>query len=182
MTAIVGFTKKGNVYIGCDSQGTGSTKSQLTNKKIFRNKDFIMGYTSSYRFGQILEYNFVPPIRKKQLTDLQYLVTAFIPELRKVLEEQKYTASNEKGESGVALLGYKGKLYQLQSEFSLLENKKGYSSVGSGSYHCEASLYHLLKTDLKPKDVIKKAIKCAIEHIPSVGGDIYSIKLKGERT
>jgi len=182
MTAIVGFVKNGNVYMAGDTLGSnGFTKSEYTESKVFINGDFILGYTSSFRFGEILEYNFKPPKQENGVSDKRYLVTSFIPELRKCLEENKYTAKDQAGTSGTALLGYKGKLYKLQDDFSILEASVGYDSCGSGEYHCEAVLWSLCDSKLHPKKIVRKAIQCASEKVTSVGGTITVKVLKSNK-
>lgn len=184
MTAIVGFTRDNTVYIAGDSLGSSiHNKSEVKDSKVFRNKDFIFGYTGIFRFGEILEYEFVPPTQKKGVSDRSYLITVFIAELRKTLERCKYVRSGEKEGNGMFLMGYKGKLYTVQSDWSVLETKSGYSSVGSGSEYCLGAMSILVKDNkIKPEKKVKLAVKAASEHSPTVGGKVNIVKLEYKPT
>lgn len=62
MTCIVGLVDQGNVWIGGDSAGVGGYDLMLrADQKVFRNGDFLMGFTSSFRMGQLLRYKLSPP-------------------------------------------------------------------------------------------------------------------------
>ena len=64
MTCIVGLEHKGKVYIGGDSAGVaGYSLSVRADQKVFINGNFIFGFTSSFRMGQILRFGFNPPRR-----------------------------------------------------------------------------------------------------------------------
>ena len=76
MTAIVGIAEKGSVYIGGDSAGVaGLSISTRTDVKVFKNGPFVLGFTSSFRMGQILQYKFDPPKQTVGQDDMKYLVT-----------------------------------------------------------------------------------------------------------
>lgn len=52
MTCIIGFIKNKKVYIGGDSAGVGGSHVTIRrDSKVFKNGNFIMGYTSSFRMG-----------------------------------------------------------------------------------------------------------------------------------
>lgn len=62
MTCIVGLVDKGSIYMGGDSAGVaGLSVTTRADEKVFLNGPFIMGFTTSFRMGQILRYKFVPP-------------------------------------------------------------------------------------------------------------------------
>lgn len=55
MTCVVGLVDKGTVYIGVDSaavQGWTRRKSRVA--KVFHRGPFLIGYTTSFRMGQLL--------------------------------------------------------------------------------------------------------------------------------
>ena len=70
MTVIVGLQHNGAVYIGGDSAGIAGYDLMIRHdEKVFVNQQFIMGYTTSFRMGQILRYSFKPPVQQKSMTD-----------------------------------------------------------------------------------------------------------------
>ena len=180
MTAIVGFTKDNTVYLAGDTLGSNSNlKSEYTESKVFKNGSFIFGYTDTFRFGEILEYNFVPPEHTKGVSDKAFLVKDFIPKLRNVLEECKYVKAEDKAGNGTFLMGYRGKLYKVQSDWSILEPTCGYTAVGSGDEICIGAISALKDIEeFTPKEKVIKAIEIASKHNPYVGGKITVKSLK----
>ena len=64
MTCIVGLVHEGVVYIGGDSAGVaGLSLVVRADEKVLRNGDFLMGFTTSFRMGQLLRYKLDPPRR-----------------------------------------------------------------------------------------------------------------------
>ena len=58
MTCIVGLVHEGTVFIGGDSAGVaGLSLVVRADEKVFRNGDFLMDFTTSFRMGQLLRYN-----------------------------------------------------------------------------------------------------------------------------
>ena len=61
MTCIVGILEEnGDIYMGGDSAGaSGNTLKIRADEKVFINENYIMGFTSSFRMGQLLRYGFM---------------------------------------------------------------------------------------------------------------------------
>lgn len=173
MTAVAGFTKNGIVYMAADSLASSeSHTSVVVGSKLIKRDEFLFGYTTNFRFGDILRYIFVPPTRESQCPVTEYMVKYFIPALRTCLEEQKYTDNTPKSESGNFLVGYQGHLFEVQSDYSVIESADGYASVGSGFQYCLGAMNALTSCMLDPTDIVITAIKAAIAHNPYVGGSI----------
>lgn len=76
-------------------------------------------------------------------------------------------------------MGYKGRLYKVQSDWSILEPTCGYTAVGSGSEICMGAISVLKDLEeLTPKEKVVKAIEVASKHNPYVGGKITYKSLK----
>lgn len=181
MTCIVGLKDKNNVYIGCDSLGSnGVIKTNRVDSKVFKKNDFLIGFTSSYRMGQILQYNLVVTEQTSKQDDFEYMCTSFINGVRKCLKEGGYTKIDSNVESGgFFLVGYKKELYEVQCDFQVSIIKEPYNSCGSGMYFALGSLHESVNVR-KEKDhekIITNAIKAASYFSPSVGGDIKIEKL-----
>jgi hypothetical protein len=87
MTCIAGIAQGGKVYIGGDSAGVAGN-SQLdvrTDRKVFLSGDFVMGFTTSFRMGQLIQYAFTPPKRHPDKDVMAYMVTEFVDGLRACL-------------------------------------------------------------------------------------------------
>jgi ATP-dependent protease HslVU (ClpYQ) peptidase subunit len=161
MTCIIGVIDKKNskVYMGCDSLGSnGSTKTYRKDKKIFKpekNKNFLLGFTSSYRMGQLLMYSDIFPSEeeitfKKWTIDHKFMVTELIPKIKKLFEDGNY---GKKDEGGFFLIAYKDKLFEVECDFQIGESFSDYESCGCGEYHAKGSLFALedSKKDINEK-------------------------------
>lgn len=169
MTCIVGLIDDGKVYIGGDSAGcTDSYVERRRDTKVFKNGDFLIGFTSSFRMGQILRYSFCPP--EIFTTNVyRYMCTDFIDSLIKMLEDKKF-AQVDKNEitGGEFLVGYKNQLFDVGSDFQVCELYKNYNSVGCGRAWALGSLYSTKDRNMKPKDRIILALEAAEEFSPWV--------------
>src|SRR3972149_1095014 len=135
MTCIVGLEHDHKVYMGGDSAAVGDWDIQETDEhKVFRSGDFLIGYTSSFRMGQLLRYSLdIPKNSNSILGDMKYMVTEFIPAVRNCLKEGSFTKiENSKEEGGIFLVGYHGLIYRIDSDFQVLRIRSDFTSVGHG--------------------------------------------------
>ena len=136
MTCIIGYVDKNRkVFIGGDSAGVaGLSISIRKDPKVFKNGAFIMGFTSSFRMGQLLmSSKFVVPKQKKSETDYNFMITTFIDTVIKVFKDGGYIRKEQESlEGGTFLVGYKGKLYEINSDFQVGEVEENFNAVGCG--------------------------------------------------
>lgn len=172
MTCIVGLEYKNKVFLGGDIQGTGGNNKVVhTQPKVFHKKDLVFGYTTSYRFGQILEHNLVNPVIPEKDEEIyKWLVTVLVPDIKTILK------SNDYSEGGNCLIGIRGQLWDMQNDFSVLRSVRGFGSVGSGYEYAMGSISTSLNkakptSETIAKNIIKNAILTAGTFSPSVGQD-----------
>jgi len=134
MTCIVGIADKGHVTIGGDSAGVGGYDLRVRkDPKVFRNGPFLMGYTSSFRMGQLLRFAFTPPEHPKDMDIDRYMMTVWIDAVRECFKAGGYAAKNSDRESGgVFLVGYQGRLFRIDDDFQVGETVDGYDACGCG--------------------------------------------------
>ena len=134
MTCIVGLEHAGVVYIGGDSAGVaGLSISSRADGKVFTNGPMAFGFTTSFRMGQLLRYALKVPFQQPDETDDQYMVTTFVNEVRKCLKDGGYAKKeNEAEQGGQFLVGYKGRLYCLDSDYQVGRSRHPYDAVGCG--------------------------------------------------
>lgn len=162
MTCIVGLTENGVTWIGGDSLGSNGYDGMLEKQsKVFHSKDTrssIMGYTSSFRMGQLLKYStglFDELSIEKDKIDHEYLVTKFIPNLQNLFSNGGFERNNSGAKSsGEFLLGYKDKLFKVQSDYSILESYENYDACGSGEAFALGSLKTTEGMNIKAVDRI----------------------------
>lgn len=178
MTCIVGMEKDGIVYIGGDSAASnGWTVVDAMQPKVFKNGPMVMGYTTSFRFGQLLEHSLeVPTAKEHRVSDLKYLCTEFVDEVRECLKKGGYAKiDNNVEEGGSALFGYNGRLYKMDSDFQILRAPCGVFSVGSGYVAALAVLFHIVKNrpGTPPQDALREALEIATDMTPGVKGPFH---------
>lgn len=169
MTCIVGMVKNDQIYMAGDLMGSnGYTKKVYPDSKVFLNGEFLLGYTSSFRMGQILEWNWEPPLRQEGISDRQYMQLNVVESLRDTFATFGYGIKQGLEDlGGTFLIGYRGKLYEMQDNFSLLQNED-FVAVGSGQYHAEAVMHVLYNTEIHPFDILQEAISTAAHFTSSV--------------
>lgn len=174
MTCIAAMVDgSGRGHIACDSLGSNHhTKSVYRTPKIFRREEFLIGFTGSYRMGQILQYNLDLPPRKVNQSDEDYLHADFIGAVRGAFSDNGF------GDSGEFLLVYHGRIYTHQSDHSLLESIDPFETSGSGEDYARAALHTTtaLSPDALPVDHLRHAIETAARYVCSVGGEIHYLE------
>jgi len=169
MTCIVGFIEKDKVIIGGDSAGVGGLSIHIRrDPKVFKTGPFIMGFTSSFRMGQLLMSSmFKPPHQKKTQSDYDFMVTTFIEAIKDCFDEggysQKYKDGDDKG--GTFLVGYKGELYMIESDYQVALNHDKFMAVGCGEELAEGAMFALTNSDVTypndPKGIMTTALEAA---------------------
>lgn len=128
MSIALGASDGNKVCIGVDTLGIygGGDYKRRKDKKIFTKDDeFLMSYTGSFRIGQSIKYNFEPPERNEDRTDHEYLCTDFMNSLREII-------LNEFEEEWALLVGYRGSLYTIQSDFQVTIPRDNFDAEGAG--------------------------------------------------
>lgn len=165
MTCIVGYrdNKTKKVIIGGDSASSGGSNIFIRkDSKVFKNGDFVLGCTSSFRMIQLLRFSFTPPdINSKEI--YEYMCTDFINAVRLVFKEggylQKYEDGDEKG--GFFLVAHKDRLFRIEADFQVGENLNGIDAVGCGADFALGALYTINNQDVSAEYKVKKALESA---------------------
>jgi len=190
MTCIVGYIEKKEketvIYLGGDSAGVAGTHITLREdpkvfKKTGENGTFLIGFTSSFRMGQLLmSSKFEPPKQKENQTDLDYMITDFVDEVRKVFDKNGYM-KKESGqeEGGTFIVAYKDKLYQIESDFQVGVNLAPYDACGSGEDYAKGALYSLVNfSSIKDgKKIVEKALEISANFNAGVSKPFNIVKL-----
>jgi hypothetical protein len=113
--------------------------------KVFKNGPFLIGYTSSFRMGQLLQYSFKPePFSAKKDIDI-YMRTAFIDGIRSCFEKGGFLRKDSEVQSGgIFLVGFKQRLFFIGQDFQVGEVHHSYNAIGCGR---DVALGSLFATD-----------------------------------
>ena len=192
MTCIVGMLHDGVVYMAGDHIATdGYCKEVQKRSKVFRNGDFIIGYTESFRMGQLLEHVWEPPKKPKDCKDhTEYMVKFVVPSLIKCFDDNKFIRSvndsdsaskrsvNGQAYGGEFLVGYRNRLYKVESDFAVLECVNGYDAIGAGEEYARGAL-EALKMTANPDATLflTAALKATEKHCALVCVDWTNFKV-----
>jgi ATP-dependent protease HslVU (ClpYQ) peptidase subunit len=170
MTCIVGIEHDGVVTIGGDAAGTAGWERTLrSDDKAFRVGEYVMGFTSSYRMGQLLRYSFQPPTPEGWDID-RFMATGFIDAVRQTLKDGGWAALKEsREEGGEFLVGVRGRLYTVHSDYQIAHSLDGYDAVGCGAEFALGVMYATQDWS-PPQERIRKALEAAAHHSAGVAG------------
>lgn len=171
MTCIVAVKKNGSVVMGGDSCGSDNYDwCTVGNPKVFRSGGFLIGCTTSFRMIDLLRYRLSVPLDRSSIGDEEFIRTDFIDSVIKCFSDGGFL-ENESGvlQGGNFLVGYRGKLYEVQSDFSVLDCPDCGWSVGSGDIAARGSLYTTRDWD-DPYARVRTALESAESIVPSVRG------------
>lgn len=169
MTCIVGVEHAGGVTIGADAAGsTQSVTVARADSKLFRVGGYLIGFTASFRMGQLLHWSFKPSPPKGDLE--RHMCTTFVDEVRACLAEGGFAEKvNNVETGGTFLVGVDGLLFCVESDFQVGRNLDGYAACGSGEEFAFGSLHTTGQYDIEPDRRVRLALEAAARHNPFVG-------------
>jgi len=170
MTCIVAIVEDGKVHIGGDSAGVAGLSITLRkDPKVFINGEFIMGFTSSFRMGQLLAHSLKVPTRDSGQDVYEYMVNRFVPAVRNCLKDGGVaTKHHDAEEGGRFIVGYAGRLFMIDSDYQVAEPVDNYMAVGCGDHIALGSLFST--EGKKPKKRIQIALEAAEKFSGGVRG------------
>jgi len=179
MTCIVGLVHNGVTYMGCDSLvSNGHSRDIRNDKKMFKpDKRSIIGFTSSYRMGQLLMYEDKLFDNYSDLSH-KYMVKNFIPKVIQLFDDGKFDSNGNRG--GVFLIAHSKQLYRVDTDYQVIESKRNYNSCGSGEEFALGSLYSTENSDLLPHERIVKALEAAEEFSVGVQRPFYIMNTEND--
>lgn len=174
MTCIVAVVSAGIVYMGADSLGSnGWSGFHIGNPKCFTTGEFLIGCTSTFRSIDLLRYTLdVPKVHPDTEEDAdRYMRTVFINAVRDCFRDNGAITTHNEVESGSNfLVGYRGVLYEVQDDFSVLNMPHYGSSVGSGFDAARGSLFTTKDLVMSAHERLDAALCAAAEVKISVRG------------
>lgn len=143
MTCIAAVVQNDELWMGGDSAGVGGLYLELRrDPKVFQVGPFLIGYTSSFRMGQILRFgeeghklSDAPLLYGTEKTDAyEVLVTKLVPWIRERFKAAGYARKEHDVESGGCfLVGFRGRLFTVQSDYQVGEPLDSFAAIGCGA-------------------------------------------------
>ena len=142
MTCIVGLVDGSKVWLGGDRAATdgGLNRTLLKEPKIFTKGNVGFGVCGLPKVMDALKHGIDLP-EQSGGDDRKFLVTELVPAIRDGLvkldaagkDTSPFGGTGEVCFEGAMLVAYRGRLYNLQGNFQLVEGDEKFASVGSGS-------------------------------------------------
>lgn len=169
MTCIVAIKQripgsdKDTVMMACDSAATANHNLTIRKDlKMGKCGDFVVGFTSSYRMGQLLLHQFFPK-GPNNYDDLEnYMNTIFVEEVRMLFKTFGVTRVVESVEQGGEfLVAYKDRLFMIAGDFQVSESLQNFDAIGSGANLALGALHAVEK--FSPGSSSKVKLTTALE-------------------
>jgi len=175
LTCIVGIKTPTGVLIGGDTQGSSGWDSrERQDAKVFRlgtKRRLAVGFTSSYRMGQILRFHLTPPEIHPDCDEYGWAVGDFVPAAREVLKSHGYVKiENSREESGTFLLAVRGRLFQVHDDLQVAEHAAPFDACGCGENYAIGAFHVLEGAKMAPRRKAQIALEAAARFSNGVGG------------
>lgn len=161
MTCIAGIVADdGYVWIGADSASADGWKvRQSLTPKVFNVGEVLIGYTVSYRMGQILQAQLELPDAEDREA-FTYIMGRLVDRIRTTLQRHHWGTEKDNKQEGCALLvGYRGHLFCIGDEYQVTEEADGFDAIGCGGDFALGAMY--AASEMAPADRILMGLKAA---------------------
>ena len=147
--------------------------------KVSRVGDFAIGYTTSFRMGQLLHHAITLKKPHPEEDVYEHLIRIVIPDLIAAFKAANYGPTKD-GEmsGGEFILGYQNRLFVVQSDFSVLEYSQDFIAVGSGAHIALGALFATHgRPEMTPADRLTTALEAAASMNGYVRGPFHCVSL-----
>jgi hypothetical protein len=181
MTCIIACKHEGKIHMIGDIMGSDGFVKDKFNllSKVFKCGDFLIGYTSSFRMGQILQYNWSAPEQGSGTDDDTYIFRDVVRSFKTCFDNNFYGQKDStEFQAGEFLVGWKGRLFKMQNNLSLLELNE-FGSAGCGEYHAIASMKTQQMFGINADDplgFLESALSIAEDSVSGVSAEYTYIK------
>lgn len=195
MTCIIGLVEDGDIYMGSDTAAVcGWEVRTTTEPKVFTHQVYrltgaaldnsyekmLIGFTTSFRMGQLLQYKLLLSSHPDHMTDMAYLVSLFTEDVRTCLKTggmAEIDKNVEKG--GVFLIGYHNHLYVMESDYQILPVADHMDAIGNGREYALGAMLALKET-MAPAARIDASLRIAERFCGAVRNPFTLHTMKGE--
>lgn len=189
MTCIVAWLRKDDVLIGGDAAAVaGLDIDTRSTPKVFVNGPMIFGFTTSFRMGDLLQYALEIPERDERHQSVdKYMRTTFVDAVRKCLKDGGYARKeNEVEAAGTFLVGYEGRIFEVNSDYQVGESRMPFAAIGCGETYAKGSMMTALgaadsKEISDPRAILEEALNVA-SHFSAGVRPPFTFIAGGQRT
>jgi hypothetical protein len=172
MTCIVGIETPDGVLLGGDSAGlSGWVRTHRADPKVFAHGDgYVIGFTTSFRMGQLIRYADLPKPLDRHGDDLdRFMATELVDAVRKALKDGGWAARDkDREDAGTFLAGVNGRLFKVADDYQVGRSLDGYDAAGSGWELALGSLHTTATLTVAPVERAGLALAAAAHHCACV--------------
>jgi hypothetical protein len=180
MTCIAAIAQGGHVHMGGDTVGvdTGHGRTSRRDDKVFRLSvpgklgalPMVVGFTTSFRMGQLLRYRLQVPALPAGVDVHRYLATDFVDAVRETFTRGGWRGEGEDkaDQGGVFLVGVAGRLFEIEADYQVGEPVDGYAAIGCAQNIALGSLWMTRGTKHAPAMRLHWALSAAAHHSSGV--------------
>lgn len=180
MTCVVALIHENKVLLGGDAAASDDKSGlifQRTDPKVFKVGQFGIAFVDSFRMGQILQYDWTPPVYKPTAGNKnldKFMRTKFVESIKGAFKDHGYgnqtAGSTEDGDEGgvfIVAVQNTGRIFTMDSDFHIGEADIQYMAEGAGQEIALGSLYSTtaIKT---PRKRVRMALEAATKFNMSV--------------
>jgi len=174
VTCIVGVETPDGVLLGGDSAGiSGWVRTHRADPKVFAHgAGYVIGFTTSFRMGQLIRYADLPKPLDRQGDDLdRFMATEFVDAVRQVLKDGGWAARDkDREDAGTFLAGVNGRLFKIADDYQVGRPLDGYDAAGCGWELALGSLHTTASLTVPPVERVGLALGAAAHHSAAVHG------------
>lgn len=188
MTCIVGIEAAGHTVIGGDSAGVDDQDLLVVraDAKVFTllGGEFLVGFTDSFRMGQLLRYGLRLPARDARdgayrRDPDRFMAVTFIDAVRSCLGRGGFARKEEEVESGGSfLVGWRERLYEVGDDYQVGRSAAGYAAVGGGASIAFGALH--ATAEIAAGERVERALAAAAEHSATVRAPFVVLATRAE--
>jgi ATP-dependent protease HslVU (ClpYQ) peptidase subunit len=185
MSVIVGIVRSGVIHMGADSYvGSGWDCGLMSTPKIFELGEMVIGFSGDVSVLNAIRYRLKVPEHGEEETDEAFLAVKVADALRGAIGEAGRLMKKDDVESTRAsmLIGYRGNLYRIGSEFSVLRRAQEYEAVGAGEDYALGALFAGKKNRDGVKKILTTALMAASQHSAVVSPPFVFISKREEES
>ncbi len=182
MTGIACLKVYGKTLMAGDSAAVDVNRHAISlaaSPKVFQKDKCLIGYTSSFRMGYLLQHTLeIPPLRD----DLDYWANIdFIDSVRDCLRKGGYLRKDSDVEcAGQFLLAVKDEIYNIDNDLQANRQLTPYAACGSGAESILGSLYTSQFMEVSPKKRIILALEASADVNITVRAPFHVLELEHE--
>ena len=176
MTCIVAIETPDGVWMGGDRMASDPWQGiELDEPKVFWNGPALIGCCGSIRQAQLMRYVLAVPADSLTWDVNRWVATDLTRAMIEMAEGWRTShVKDGVSRSHNALLAVRGRVYELQSDYSITRCARRIYAVGSGQEYALGSLHST--AHLPPEERVRVALEAAAEFSPTVAGPFDIIR------